>query len=198
MGFWTLQKYDSIHVDYCAIHHSTSINTDSCAGAHTHVTDHGIKISVSFWLIEMLLSQCYAKQALIHHSYYLFFGQLFRAYQLPFSQLQVWEISAKWNSDSVKQGKNRDIHLVFPKQLSSPKQQLKNFKHSYIWFDQYINKNTTANTENVHFVITLLHKYHYYHQKAKPYLTINKTKSIKCQTISLKRCGSSVYLFRLH
>lgn len=193
MGFWTLQKYDSIHVDYWAIHHSTSINTDSCAGTHTHVTDHGIKISVNFWL-----TKCYAKQALINHCYYFFFfffGQLFRAYQLPFSQLQVWEISAKWNSDSVKQGKNRDIHLVSLKQLSSPMQHT--FKHSYIWFDQYINKNTTANTENVHFVITLLHKYHhYYHQKAKPYLTINVTKSIlKCQTISLNGVAqASIYL----
>lgn len=187
MGFWTLQKYDSIHVDYWAIHQSTSINMDSCAGTHTHVTDHGIRISVSFWLTEMLLTQCYAKQALINHSYYFFFGQLFRTYQLPFSQLQVWEISAKWNSDSVKQGKNRDIHLVSPKQQT--------FKHLYIWFDQYINKNTTAYTENVHFVITLLHKYHhYYHQKAK---TLFDYKQNKKHTKMPNNTFKKVWLKRL-
>lgn len=50
------------------------------------------------------------------------YGQLFKAYELPFSQLQVWEISAKWNSDSVKQGKNRCTFLHISYKITTSQQ----------------------------------------------------------------------------
>ncbi len=179
MEFWTLQKYDSIHVDG-AIHHNTSITN-----TQTHVTARQWKSgTLCLCLFEMMLrTQCYAKQALnIHHSYYLVFGQRFRAYELPFSRLQVWEISAKWNSDSVKQGETYRCTFTCNSEV------LLSIAMNDV--NRTLNSLTMkmARTQKValfYHYITMCYQYIYYYLIAKHYLKNKKQK-----------CGSSVYLLK--